>query len=60
MKTYVILFVIVSLLHTMNLVHETMLGGAWGGIVMMISTILFVIGVYFFGIEYRLHKKRRV
>ncbi|MYL39557.1 hypothetical protein [Halobacillus litoralis] len=57
MKTYVILFVLLLITHTMILVNITMFDGQWNGMVLFFSSILFLIGAVRFGSEYRGRKK---
>ncbi|MEI5908416.1 hypothetical protein WAK64_15305 [Bacillus spongiae] len=58
MKTYTILFIIVALMHTITLVNISILNGEWNGIVIALSTILFVIAVFLFSTEFRANKHR--
>ncbi|ARK32472.1 hypothetical protein [Halalkalibacter krulwichiae] len=57
MKTYSILFMIVALMHTMILVNVTIFKGEWNGIVLFVSTILFLFAAVYFGIERRANKR---
>lgn len=58
MKTYRVLFGIILILHTMTLVNVTLLNGGWNGIVMWLSTMLFVIAVLFFSTEFRAERRQ--
>jgi len=53
------LFVIIFLMHTINLINVTILDGEWNGIVLMLSNILFLIGVFYYSIEYRANRSRK-
>ncbi|MFG6147553.1 hypothetical protein [Halobacillus sp. B23F22_1] len=57
MKSSVVLFIVLVLMHTMTLVHITIFNGEWGGIVLMLSNLLFLIAVFYFGTEYRARKR---
>ncbi|MET3194027.1 putative membrane channel-forming protein YqfA (hemolysin III family) [Bacillus sp. OAE603] len=59
MKTHSILFVVIFLIHTINLVNVTLFDGEWNGIVLMLSNILFLIGVIYYGIEFRANRNRK-
>jgi len=56
-KTYSILFVIVVLMHTITLMNITLFKGEWNGIVLLLSTILFLIAVVYFSVERRANNK---
>ncbi|TDL32755.1 hypothetical protein E2R51_08765 [Jeotgalibacillus sp. S-D1] len=58
MKTYIVLFIVVALMHTITLVNVTLFNGEWNGIVLLLSTILFSLSIFYFGIEYRASKSR--
>ena len=58
MKTYLILFIIIAIMHLITLVNVTLFEGRWDGIVLLISNILFIIACYHLGIEHHKHKKR--
>lgn len=51
LKTYTILFVVIVLMHTINLINITLFDGEWNGIVLMLSNILFLIGLVYYGSE---------
>ncbi|RNA66970.1 hypothetical protein [Alteribacter keqinensis] len=57
MKTYTILFAIVFLMHLVTLVNLTLFSGEWNGIALWLSTGLFIVAVYYFGIEFRVRKR---
>ncbi|RWZ58619.1 hypothetical protein EQV77_06540 [Halobacillus fulvus] len=57
MKTYVILFVVLTVMHIMTLVNVTLFEGEWNGIVLFASNILFLIGAIFFGTEFRARQR---
>ncbi|SDJ12060.1 hypothetical protein [Salimicrobium halophilum] len=59
MKTYHVLFSIILLLHTMTLINVTFLDGGWNGIVMWLSTVLFLIAVLFFSTEFRAERRQK-
>ncbi|MFE8699735.1 hypothetical protein ACFYKX_03755 [Cytobacillus sp. FJAT-54145] len=59
MKTYVVLFVIVAFMHTITLVNITIFSGEWNGIVLTISSILFLIAVFYFSTENRASRNRK-
>jgi len=59
LKTHSILFVVIFLMHTSNLINVTLFDGEWNGIVLMLSNILFLIGVIYFGIEFRADRSRK-
>ena len=59
MKTYRVLFVIILILHVMTLVNVTLLDGDWNGIVMWLSTVLFLIAVLFFSTEFRAERRQK-
>ncbi|WP_053360870.1 hypothetical protein [Bacillus sp. FJAT-27251] len=59
MKTSTILFIIIILMHTINLINVTLFEGEWNGIVLMLSNILFLIAVVYFGAEFRAGRSRR-
>ncbi len=56
MKTSFILFIIVCFMHFSTLINITVFEGEWNGIVITISTMLFLIAVYHYGNERRVHK----
>ncbi|WP_347860969.1 hypothetical protein U0355_09715 [Salimicrobium sp. PL1-032A] len=58
MKTYQVLFGIIFILHTVILVNSTLLDGEWEGIVMWLSTALFVTAVFFFSTEFRAERRQ--
>jgi len=53
LKTYSILFIVVVLMHTITLVNVTIFKGEWNGFVLLFSNVLFLIAIFYFGIEYR-------
>ncbi|WP_413381896.1 hypothetical protein [Alkalihalobacillus sp. 1P02AB] len=57
MRTYTILFIIIAIMHTANLVNVTLFKGEWNGIVLMLSNILFIIAIFYFSIEFRVNRK---
>jgi len=57
LKTYSILFIVVALMHTITLLNVTLFKGEWNGIVLFLSSILFLIAVVYFGIERRANKR---
>ncbi len=57
MRTYSILFIVVFLMHTITLVNVTIFNGEWNGFVLLFSNILFLIAVFYFGVEYRANRK---
>jgi len=59
LKTQSILFVVIFLMHTINLINVTLFEGEWNGIVLMLSNILFLIGVIYYGIEFRANRGRK-
>ncbi|CAH0345067.1 hypothetical protein BCI9360_01344 [Bacillus sp. CECT 9360] len=59
MKTFTILFVVIALMHTITLINVTLFDGNWNGIVLMLSNILFLIGVVYYGIEFRANRSRK-
>ncbi|MDP4549580.1 hypothetical protein Q9251_01640 [Alkalihalobacillus macyae] len=58
MKTYLVLFIIVAIMHTMTFINIAIFNGEWNGIVMFLSTALFIIAVFYFSTEYRANKYR--
>jgi len=59
LKTYSILFIVVALMHTTNLVNIIIFNSEWDGIVIALSTILFIIAIFYFSAEYRANRKKR-
>ncbi|MGP4074684.1 hypothetical protein [Halobacillus sp. K22] len=59
MKTYMILFIVVFLMHGMTLVNVTLFDGDWNGIVLMISNLLFLVACVLFGAEFRAHRRAK-
>ena len=59
MKTYIILFFIVALMHTITLVNITLFSGEWNGIVLSLSTILFLIAIFYFSTEFRANRNQK-
>ncbi len=59
LKTYVILFIVVFLMHGMTLVNVTFFDGNWNGIVLMLSNLLFLVACVFFGTEFRARRKAK-
>jgi hypothetical protein len=59
MKTHTILFIFIFFMHTLNLVNITLLNGEWNGIVLWVSSILFLLAIFFYGTEYQARKKRK-
>ncbi|AIF67470.1 hypothetical protein GZ22_13045 [Terribacillus saccharophilus] len=59
MKTYSILFLIIAIMHFMILINTTLLKGEWNGIVLWVSSFLFLVAVFFASTEFQAHKKRR-
>ncbi|ASF40602.1 hypothetical protein CEH05_16150 [Halobacillus halophilus] len=57
MKTYVILFMVVFLMHGMTLVNVTLFDGNWNGIVLMLSNLLFLVACVLFGTEIRARRR---
>ncbi|SFF56901.1 hypothetical protein SAMN05216353_10212 [Halobacillus alkaliphilus] len=57
LKTYVILFMVVFLMHGMTLVNVTLFDGNWNGIVLMLSNLLFLVACVFFGTEFRARRR---
>ncbi|MBN8234080.1 hypothetical protein JF544_02430 [Halobacillus kuroshimensis] len=57
MKTYGVLFALLLITHTMTLVNITIFDGQWNGIVLFLSSILFLIGAVFFGTEFKARRK---
>jgi c-di-AMP phosphodiesterase-like protein len=58
LKTYSILFIVVALMHTITLVNITIFSGEWNGIVLFLSTTLFVIAVFYYSAEFRANRNR--
>ena len=58
MKTYMILFIFIVIMHLTTLVNVTLFEGMWDGIALFISNILFVLACLYFGIEYRANKNK--
>ncbi|GAE33673.1 hypothetical protein [Halalkalibacter akibai] len=58
MKSYIILFIVVVFMHTITLVNVTIFNGEWNGIVLFLSNTLFIIAVFYFGIEFRANRKK--
>lgn len=46
-------------MHTINLINVTLFDGEWNGIVLMLSNFLFLIGVIYYGIEFRANRSRK-
>ncbi|WP_173915357.1 hypothetical protein [Halobacillus sp. Marseille-Q1614] len=59
MKTYFVLFLVVLFMHTMTLVNVTVYDGELNGIVLWLSTVLFLIAVISFATEHRANKRTR-
>ncbi|MBN8209018.1 hypothetical protein JI666_09700 [Bacillus sp. NTK071] len=57
MKTYTILFILLFVMHTTTLVNVTIFNGEWNGIVLFLSTTLFMIAAFYFAIERRANKR---
>ncbi|WP_082233134.1 hypothetical protein [Halobacillus massiliensis] len=57
MKTYKVLFIIIFLMHMLTLVNATVFNGELNGIVMWISTVLFLIAIIYFSTEHRANKQ---
>ncbi|MFP7493000.1 hypothetical protein SFC66_04350 [Terribacillus saccharophilus] len=58
MKTYTILFCIIVIMHFMTLINTTLLDGEWHGVILWVSSILFLVAVFFHATEYRARKNR--
>lgn len=58
MKTYLVLFIIIAIMHSITLINIAIFNGAWNGIVLFLSTTLFIISVFYFSTEYRANKSR--
>lgn len=58
MRTYLILFIIIAIMHSITLINIAIFNGEWNGIVMFLSTTLFIIAVFYFSTEYRANKYR--
>ncbi len=59
MKTSTILFMIIAVMHTMTILNTTLLEGEWNGIVLLVSNILFIIGVFYYSAESRAARKQK-
>ncbi len=60
MNTYSILFLVIAIMHSITLVNITFFDGAWNGIVLLLSNILFVVGLIYFGAERQARKSQTV
>jgi hypothetical protein len=59
MKTNTILFIIVLIMHTNNFINITIFNSELNGFLLLSSNMLFLLAVFFFGLEYRAYKRKR-
>ncbi|WP_102707867.1 hypothetical protein [Terribacillus saccharophilus] len=57
MRTLTILIVIIAVTHISNLINVTLLDGEWSGIVIWLSTFLFLISMIVYGREVNRNRK---
>lgn len=58
MKTLTVLIVIIAVIHISNLINVTLLDGEWSGIVIWLSTILFLISMVVYGREVNRNRRK--
>ncbi|WP_170937557.1 hypothetical protein [Terribacillus saccharophilus] len=58
MRTLSILIVIIAVMHISNLINVTLLDGEWSGIVIWLSTLLFLISMAVYGREVNRNRKK--
>ncbi|WP_218830661.1 hypothetical protein, partial [Terribacillus saccharophilus] len=58
MRALTILIVIIAVMHISNLINVTLLDGEWNGIVIWLSTILFLISMIVYGREVNRNRKK--
>ncbi|WP_217988192.1 hypothetical protein [Terribacillus saccharophilus] len=58
MRTLTILIVIIAVMHISNLINVTLLDGEWSGIIIWLSTILFLFSMVVYSREVNRNRKK--